>query len=163
MFATADICDEKGDEVHVVQGGLFHDYGEQPVFWGQIQTIKCYHDNSFVKKALQRNVHESEFPQVLVVDGEGSLERSLLGDNLAALAVRNGWKGVVVHGAIRDSREISQTKGLGVRALGLIPRKTEKKDVGEENVPLHFASSTFIPGEFLYADEDGMLVSKTVI
>ena len=97
--------------------------------------------------------------RVLVIDGGGSLRRALVGDQLAALGVKNGWSGIVVYGCIRDSRAIAQMD-IGVFALATHPQKTVKRNVGEQDVPVTFGGVTFHPGEWLYADEDGVLVSR---
>jgi regulator of ribonuclease activity A len=95
---------------------------------------------------------------VLVVDGGGSLRRALVGGNLAALAHRNGWSGIVVHGCIRDAAEVAGTP-LGVKALNTVPRKSATAGAGERGVPVTFAGVTFVPGAHLYADRDGIVVS----
>ena len=97
--------------------------------------------------------------KVLVVDGGGSMRRAMLGDNLAAKAVSNGWNGILINGCIRDSAEIG-TMDIGVKALGTNPRKTIKRNLGEHNVPVRFAGVTFKPGFYLYSDEDGIIVSE---
>ncbi|HNU20447.1 MAG TPA: ribonuclease E activity regulator RraA, partial [Hydrogenophilus thermoluteolus] len=96
---------------------------------------------------------------VLVIDGGGSLRRALLGDQLAELAVQNGWAGVIVYGAIRDSRAIAQLP-LGVWAMGTIPLKTVKRGEGQRDIPVTFGGVTFTPGHFVYADEDGVIVAS---
>lgn len=160
-FAVADLCDEFED-VQVAEP-VFKDFGTQRRFWGQISTVKCFEDNSYVKKAVEEDVSGRAEPQVLVVDGGGSVKYSLLGDNLAASAYKNGWTGVIINGAIRDVAEISKIPSLGVRALALIPRKTAKKDVGERDVVVEFAGVTFRPGSYVYVDEDGIIVSEKML
>ena len=118
--------------------------------------MKCHEDNSLVK-AL---VDEPGEGRVIVVDGGGSLRRALLGDMLAAKASDNGWAGLVINGVIRDVDEIGVT-ALGVQALGTVPVKTEKLGVGQRDVPLHFGGVDIAPGDYIYADNNGVLVSKT--
>ena len=96
--------------------------------------------------------------QVLVVDGGGSMRRGMLGDRVATLAVNNKWAGVIMYGCIRDSAEIAHI-GLGVKALGTFPRKSEKKGFGERDIAVKFAGVNFSPGHYVYADADGMVVS----
>ena len=96
---------------------------------------------------------------MLVIDGGGSLRRALVGDQLAALGVKNGWSGIVVYGCIRDSAPPSPDMDIGVLALATHPQKTDKKNVGEADIPVTFGGVTFHPGEWLYADEDGVLVA----
>ena len=150
---TADLCDENGDRVQVCEP-VFHAFGGRRAFHGPISTIRCFEDNSRVKEAVESPGHG----KVLVVDGGGSRRRALLGDKLGEAAVRNGWAGVIIHGCIRDSAELGRMD-LGVRALGTIPLRSDKRGEGERDVPVRFAGVTFRPGEFVYVDEDGVIVS----
>ena len=123
-------------------------------FSGQIATVRCIEDNSFVRQALE----EPGEGRVLVVDGGGSTNCALLGDMLAALAHRNGWAGIVVNGCIRDSAEIANID-IGIKALATHPRKSRKQGLGELDIPVEFAGIEFLPGEYLYADPDGVVVT----
>lgn len=161
-FQTADLCDQfeervRAGQIRVVHP-MFNAYGKRPRFHGQIVTLKIFEDNSLVRQALERPGDG----KVLVVDGGGSQRCALLGDQLAELGVRNRWAGVVVHGCIRDSAAIAQMD-LGVRALGTHPLKSVKKGQGEQDVPVFFGGVRFHPGEFVYADEDGILVSPEAL
>lgn len=161
-FKTPDLCDafeaELGRSVRVV-APMFQRYGGRTNFSGQIVTLKLFEDNSLVREALG----EPGSGKVLVVDGGGSLRCALLGDQLALLAKKNGWEGVVVYGCIRDSGDINRLD-LGVRALATHPQKSVKKGIGDRDAAITFGGVTFTPGEYLYADEDGILVSdKTLI
>jgi regulator of ribonuclease activity A len=118
-----------------------------------VSTVRCFEDNSLVKAALE----EAGKHRVLVVDGGGSLRRALLGGNLAAAAVRNGWSGIVVHGCVRDSVELARSE-VGVRALALVPLPTEKRNTGARDVPVQVAGVWVRPGDWLYADDDGIVV-----
>ena len=153
-YNTADLCDAHEQDLHVVQS-MFHRYGRLAAFDGPIATVKCYEDNSKVREALS----EPGEGRILVVDGGGSQRRALFGDLLGELAVRNGWKGIVINGCIRDSAAIDQLE-IGVRALGTIPLKTHKRGDGQRDVSLSFAGVTFRPGEHLYADADGIVVAS---
>jgi regulator of ribonuclease activity A len=150
---TTDLCDAHEDKVRVVEP-MFVSFGAKQAFHGRIATLKLFEDNSLVRKAVE----SAGNGQVLVIDGGGSLRRALVGDQLAALAVKNGWAGIVVYGCIRDSRAIGEMN-LGVFALDTHPMKTMKKNVGEADIPVTFGGVTFTPGEWLYADEDGVIVS----
>ncbi|TGD74043.1 RraA family protein [Mangrovimicrobium sediminis] len=132
----------------------FNNYGAVKAFGGPAVTIKCHEDNSLVKAC----VGEPGEGRVIVVDGGGSLRRALLGDMLAEEAAKNGWAGLVIHGAIRDVDEIGRTE-LGVQALGTTPFKTEKLGVGQRDVPVAMGGVTVLPGEFVYADNNGVIVS----
>jgi regulator of ribonuclease activity A len=156
-FKTADLCDEYPDSLQICETG-FSSFGGRARFFGQISTIKCFEDNSLVREA----VAEPGEGRVLVVDGGGSRRCAMLGDLLAAKAVAKGWSGVLIYGLIRDSAEIADMD-LGVKALGTHPLKSVKKGVGERDVVVHFAGVTFVPGEYLYADEDGIVCSDAAL
>ncbi len=153
-YQTPDLCDEYPKLVKVVEP-MFNSYGGKSSFGGQIVTIKCHEDNSVVKQTAGTD----GTGRVMVVDGGGSLRRALLGDLIAADAVKNGWEGFVIYGCIRDVDAITQMN-LGVKALNTMPLKTEKKGIGELNIPVTFGGVTFNSGEFLYADNNGIIVSS---
>ena len=155
--STCDLCDEYPDAVRVADP-LFRDFGGRHAFGGRIVTIKCHEDNSLVRDL----VAEQGQGCVLVVDGGGSLRRSLLGDQLAEKAVANGWEGIVVYGAVRDV-EATAHMNLGIKALAAIPLKTEKRGIGERDIPVRFAGVDFVPGEYLYADANGIIVAATAL
>jgi regulator of ribonuclease activity A len=153
LRATADLCDAHGDRVQVCEP-VFHAYGGRRAFHGPISTVRCFEDNSRVREAVM----SPGDGRVLVVDGGGSRRRALLGDQLGEAAVRNGWVAVVLHGCIRDSAELARMD-LGIRALGTIPLRSEKRGEGERDVPVRFAGVTFRPGDYVYADEDGVILA----
>ena len=154
ILLTTDISDELGDDAQVADP-VFRDFGARAIFDGPISTVKCHEDNSLVRQALE----EPGNGRVLVVDGGASMRCALFGDMLATLAEDNDWAALVVNGCIRDSAEIS-TINIGVKALATHPRKSVKRGVGERDVAVHFAGITFHPGEYLYADEDGIVVTE---
>ena len=154
---TTDLCDAHEDKVRVVEP-MFNSFGGRASFFGRIATLKLFEDNSLVRKALE----SAGEGRVLVIDGGGSLRRALVGDQLAALGVENGWAGIVVYGCIRDSRAIGDMD-IGVFAIDTHPMKTLKKNVGDADIPVTFGGVTFNPGEWLYADEDGVLVSESAL
>ena len=119
-----------------------------------MSTVRCFEDNSRVKEA----VDGPGDGRVLVVDGGGSRRRALFGGNLGVAAVKNGWAGVIIHGCIRDSAELAQLN-LGIRALGTMPLRSDKRGEGERDVRVRFAGVTFRPGDHVYVDEDGVIVS----
>jgi len=151
--ATADLCDAHGDAVQVCEP-LFHAYGGRIAFAGPISTVRCFEDNSRVRQAVESPGEG----HVLVVDGGGSRRRALLGGSLGVAAVKNGWAGVIVYGCIRDSAELAPLP-IGIRALGTMPLRSDKRGEGERDVPVRFAGVTFRPGEWAYVDEDGVVVS----
>ncbi|MBI5784021.1 MAG: ribonuclease E activity regulator RraA [Rhodocyclales bacterium] len=157
--ATADLCDRHEEQLRSgavrVVTPMFRSFGGRTAFHGPMATLKLFEDNSFVRQALER----AGAGRVLLIDGGGSLRCALVGDQLAALAVKNGWAGIVAYGCIRDSAAIGGMD-IGVFALATHPRKTDKKNVGESDVPVTFGGVTFRPGEWLYADNDGVLVAE---
>lgn len=156
-FATADLCDAHIDHVQVCEP-IFQAFGGRKAFHGPASTVRCFEDNSLIKEAVQ----SPGAGRVLVVDGGGSRRRALLGGNLGAAAVANGWTGVVLYGCVRDCAELA-AQDLGVRALGSIPLRSEKRGVGERDVPVRFAGVTFRPDDYVYVDEDGIVVAHTAL
>lgn len=155
MWKTTDLCDEY--EVQVCQP-LFQSYGKKAVFHGEIATVKVKDDNVLVKCALE-TVPEGS---VLVIDGEGSTNCALLGDNLAKIGEERNLAGVIVYGFVRDSVELRNID-LGIFALGTMPNRSEKVGRGEAGIPVSFGGISWIPGHYVYADEDGVIVSEKVI
>ncbi len=157
-FSTCDLCDAHRSDA---SGGfrvlppVFREFGGAERFCGQVATVKCFEDNSFVKLAVESPGHG----RVLVVDGGASLRHSLVGGNLGAAAVRNGWAGLVINGCVRDVRELAGLP-LGIRALACNPLPTEKRNHGQPEVPVHVQGVTIRPGEWLYADLDGIVVAS---
>ncbi|MDD5249192.1 MAG: ribonuclease E activity regulator RraA [Rhodocyclaceae bacterium] len=154
-FLTTDLCDAHEGKVRVV-APMFRSYGGRQACCGPIATLKLYEDNGLVRKALESRGEG----RVLVIDGGGSLRCALVGDQLAALGVKNGWNGIVVYGCIRDSRAIAGMD-IGVFALATHPQKTVKKNEGDSEIAVTFGGVTFAPGEWLYADEDGIVVTSS--
>ena len=156
-FKTADLCDEHAAKQQVLEP-LFRSYGGRRRFSGPASTVRCLEDNSRVKEA----VGEPGGGRVLVVDGAGSRRCALLGDLLAKQAADNGWAGVIVHGCVRDSADIAGFD-LGVLALATLPRRSNRQGAGERDVPVEFAGARIRPGDYLYADEDGVLVAPRAL
>ena len=152
-FATADLCDAHADAVKVCQTP-FRSFGRRASFHGPIRTLSVLDDNALVRQTLERPGQGA----VLVVNGGGSLKRALVGDNLARLAMDNGWAGIIVHGAVRDSAAIDAME-IGVKALGTIPLRADREALGEIDIPTAFGGVIFTPGDWLYADADGVIVS----
>ncbi len=156
-ISTPDLCDEYGDAVQVADP-VFKHYGAIRQFGGEVVTVKCFEDNSKVGEMLRA----SGKGRILVVDGGASCRRSLLGDKLVTLALDNDWRGIIIYGSIRDVEEI-EAMPIGVMALGTIPRKTEKRGVGQVNVSLQMAGLTIKPGCYLYADGSGVIVADQAL
>jgi regulator of ribonuclease activity A len=155
-ISTPDLTDENpGASAIELQ---FGNYGAVKQFAGSAVTIKCHEDNSLVKAC----VGEPGEGRVIVVDGGGSLRRALLGDMLAEQAASNGWAGLVINGVIRDVDEIACTE-LGVQALGTTPLKTEKLGMGQRDITIAFGGVEIAPGDYIYADNNGVIVSKKAL
>ena len=152
--ATSDVSDKLHPDVQYLEQ-VYKSYGAKISFSGRIVTVKCYEDNSLVEEVLNTNGKDS----VLVIDAGGSMNCAMLGDKRATDAINNEWEGILVHGLIRDSATINSME-IGVRALGVCPLKSVKKGVGDSNITVNFSGVTFNPGEYLYADEDGVIVVK---
>lgn len=161
-FATTDMCD--AHEARLVSGELhvlhpaFRPFGRRARFAGPVATVRCFEDNSMVRAALEEPGHG----QVLVVDGGGSLRCALVGGMLGVLAQRNGWAGVVVNGCVRDVAEINECD-IGVRALASHPRRSDKRGGGSRGQAVEIAGVRIAPGNWCYADEDGILISDTAL
>lgn len=150
---TADLCDQYGDALQVAEP-MFRSYGGKPSFAGRIATLKVHEDNKLVRAALEKD----GAGQVLVVDGGGSLRTALVGGNIAKMAADNHWSGIIVYGCVRDTVEIADI-AIGLVALATNPVKPKKNGFGEVGIAVRFGGVTFKPGEFVYVDQDGILVA----
>jgi regulator of ribonuclease activity A len=159
---TCDFCDQHGEAIERgdlrVLPPVFRHYGRQPVFFGEIVTLRCLEDNALLRAMLQ----QAGMQRVLVVDGGASMARALFGGQLADLAVRNGWAGMVIDGCVRDVQEL-QACAIGVRALGCVPVPPRKLGGGERDQPVSIQGVPVRPGEWLYADADGIVVSAQAL
>ena len=155
IIRIADLCDEYTDQLQVAEPTGFINFGGNTFFKGEIVTIRCLDNNPLVRKVLS----EDGEGKVLVVDGGASKKCALAGDNIVKLALDHKWDGIIINGCIRDSVAISKLS-IGVKALYTHPIKSGKLDNGVFNVPVTFAGITFTPGDYLYSDEDGIVVSK---
>lgn len=154
-ISTPDLCDDHGDKIRVMHADFKH-YGGRQNFYGEVTTIKCFEDNSRVAEMVK----EPGRDRVLVVDGGASPRHSLLGDKLAKAAADNGWRGIVIYGYLRDVEELA-TMPIGILALGSVPLKTEKRGEGRCDITLNFAGTSIHPGDHLYADLTGTILSST--
>lgn len=160
MLPTTDICDANEDKI--AQGTLrvvepmFKSWGKHSQFFGQAHTLKVFEDNTLVRSALE----EDGTGKVLVVDGGGSKRCALVGGNLAVLAEKNNWAGIVVYGCVRDTLEMNACH-IGVRALDAHPQKSQKRGSGHVNIDVALGQTVVRPGNWIYVDEDGVLVSDS--
>ncbi|MDR1799918.1 MAG: ribonuclease E activity regulator RraA [Bifidobacteriaceae bacterium] len=149
--STPDLCDQFPDIVRVLAPG-FINYGGREAFAGPATTVKCFEDNSLVKQLAAQPGHG----RVMVVDGGGSLRRALLGDMIAADAARNGWAGLIINGAVRDV-DVLRSLDLGIRALGAVPLRTQKRGLGDVDVPVEVGGVMVEPGDVVFADASGII------
>ena len=153
-FVLPDLCDKYGDYLQVLSP-MLKNFGGKSCFHGRISTVKCHEDNSLVADAVKERGNGS----VLVVDGGGSLRCALLGDNLAEIAASNSWEGIIVFGCVRDVAAL-RVISLGVQAISPNPMKSVKRQVGLRDVEVSFGGVSFIPDQYVYADDNGVIVSK---
>ena len=154
---TADLYDQFETRVRVCEP-LFRDFGGRRAFCGPAVTVKCFEDNTQIKAVLG----EPGAGRVLVADAGGSLRCAMLGDLIAGGAVVNGWAGVILYGCVRDTDELA-AMDLGVKALAAIPKKSQRRGEGQRDLPVAFAGVVFNPGDWVYADGDGILVADAAL
>jgi regulator of ribonuclease activity A len=152
-FATADLVDAHADAVRSCEVQLTQ-FGGRVRFFGRVRTLKAFEDNALIKQTLSGAGDGA----VLVIDGSASLRCALVGDVIAGLGQRNGWAGLVILGAVRDTVALAGLD-MGIKALGSNPWKSSKQGTGQVDVPISFGGVEFRPGHWLYSDEDGILVS----
>jgi regulator of ribonuclease activity A len=150
--ATADLVDAYGAGLRVCDI-QFRQFGGRRIFAGMVRTVSCHEDNGLLRDLLRTPGAGC----VLVVDGGGCLRTALVGDLIAGAAQANGWAGLVVHGAVRDSAALSRLD-LGIKALGTIPRRSGKAGAGAVDVSVTFGHVTFQPGDMLHSDDDGIVL-----
>jgi len=154
---VSDVVDVYPDSARLLDN-IFKDFGGRRSFHGKIQTVKCFEDNSKIWEILQQKITGD----VLLVDGGGSLKHALFGGNLAKLAYDNGWAGVIINGCTRDVAE-QRDIPIGIKALTTCPRRAIKRDQGEINVTLNIAGQKISPGQYIYADEDGIVIADKAL
>ena len=162
-FVTCDLLDDNEDkDLQVVSpsidGKFFRSFGARKTFGGQVVTVKCFEDNSRVKELLATD----GTGKVLVVDGGASMRCALMGDMIAESAVKNHWNGVIIYGCVRDVDAIGELD-LGVQALACIPQKSTRKGVGETGLTLAFGGVTIAQDDYIYADNNGIVVAKEAL
>ena len=151
--STSDLCDQYAAGLQIADGGFIH-FGGKSAFCGQIATVSVQNDFMLIKEVLSNAGNN----RVLVVDGKGFKGCALLGDMMAARAIDNGWSGIVINGCVRDAKDLADLN-IGILALGTCPLRPPQAGMGDKDVAVTFASVTFRPGEYLYADLDGIVTS----
>ena len=152
-FSTPDLSDEN-PEVKALSP-ILKNLGGKKVFWGKIETLQCPDDNSYIKELL----NSEGSGKVLVVDASGISSVALLGDMIAEAGVKNNWSGIVINGYVRDIDVLGKLN-LGIQALGAMPVRSEKKNQGQVGIDISFGGLTFCSGDYVYADNNGLLLSK---
>ncbi|WP_099609534.1 ribonuclease E activity regulator RraA [Vibrio coralliilyticus] len=153
-YNTSALCDIYSEQVDVVEP-MFSNFGGSASFAGQITTVKCFEDNGLIREVLEQD----GLGRVLLIDGGGSLRRALIDAELASLAEENEWEGLVVYGCVREVDEL-EDMSVGIQALASIPVGAVSQSVGEVDVPVNFGGVTFIPEDYLYADNTGVILSQ---
>ena len=152
-FSTPDLSDEN-PEVKALSP-ILKNLGGKKIFWGKIETLQCPDDNSYIKELL----NSEGAGKVLVVDASGISSVALLGDMIAEAGVKNNWSGIVINGYVRDIDVLGKLN-LGIQALGAMPVRSEKKNQGQVGIDISFGGLTFCSGDYVYADNNGLLLSK---
>ncbi len=153
-YNTSALCDIYIDQVDVVEP-MFSNFGGRASFAGQITTVKCFEDNGLIRETLEQD----GVGRVLLIDGGGSLRRALIDAELAALAEENEWEGIVVYGCVREVDEL-EDMSIGIQAMAAIPVGANSQGIGEVDVPVNFGGVTFLPEDYLYADNTGVILSQ---
>jgi regulator of ribonuclease activity A len=153
-YNTSALCDIYSEQVDVVEP-MFSNFGGSASFAGQITTVKCFEDNGLIREVLEQD----GLGRVLLIDGGASLRRALIDAELASLAEENEWEGLVVYGCVREVDEL-EDMSIGIQALASIPVGAVSQSVGEVDVPVNFGGVTFIPEDYLYADNTGVILSQ---
>jgi regulator of ribonuclease activity A len=155
--STAALCDQYAEQLQIADPGL-RDFGGLQAFSGLIVTLKVFEDSTLLRTTLAA----AGVGRVLVVDGGASVRCALLDRSLVELALENGWAGVVINGCIRHTAALAKL-AIGIKALAAHPLKSFKHGIGEQDIPLRFAGVHFLPGQYLYADEDGLVVAAKAL
>lgn len=153
-YNTSALCDIYQDQVDVVEP-MFSNFGGLTSFAGQLTTVKCFEDNGIIRSILQ----EDGTGRVLLIDGGGSLRRALIDAEIAALAEENDWEGLVVYGCVREIDDLEEME-IGIQAIASIPVGASQNNIGEVDVPVNFGGVTFLPEDYLYADNTGVIISQ---
>jgi regulator of ribonuclease activity A len=153
-YNTSALCDVYLDQVDVVEP-MFSNFGGSASFAGQVTTIKCFEDNGLIRSALEQEGQG----RVLLIDGGGSLRRALIDAELATIAEENEWEGIIVYGSVREVDEL-EDMNVGIQALASIPVGASQTNVGEVDVPVNFGGVSFLPEDYIYADNTGIILSQ---
>lgn len=153
MINTTDLSDDRDGAVQHCTP-IFTNFGGRTRFHGPIATVVCLEDNVLFKQAL------GDVPAgtVIVVDGGGSRHTALMGDRLAGIAVDRGLPGVIINGCVRDTEELREFD-VAILALGAHPKRSVKAGRGQRDIVLSFGGVLWTPGDTVYGDADGIILS----
>lgn len=151
---TSELCDLYAEQVDVVEP-IFSSFGGVSNFYGKVTTVKCFESNGLIAEVLEENGEG----RVLVIDGGGAVRRGLIDEELAQLAVDNGWEGIIVYGAVRQIQQL-ENLDIGIHALAPIPVSADESSAGESDIPVNFGGVTFFPEDYIYADLTGIILSQ---
>lgn len=153
IIRTADICDDEPDAQ--ICELMFHDFGGRNHFHGEAVTFATYEDNKGLMDILRRGGEG----KVLVVDGRGSMRRALCGGNIAEEACKLGWEGLIFNGAVRDTHEFAELD-FGAKATHSTAMRPRHDGIGLADVTLKFGGVVINPGDYIYADQDAVIITK---
>lgn len=156
-FDTSILCDYYPEDVNVVEP-IFTNFGGITSFSGQVITVKCFEDNGLLYDIFQND----GTGKVLVIDGGGSVRRALIDAELAYIAIKNNWQGIIVYGAVRQVDSLADAE-IGIQAIAAIPVGAEDQSIGETDIKVNFAGVTFFSGDFIYADNTGIILSEIAL
>jgi len=154
---TAILCDYYPEDVNVVEP-LFTNFGGITAFSGQVVTVKCFEDNGLLYEVLQND----GCGKVLIVDGGGSVRRALIDAELVDIAVQNQWEGLIIYGAVRQVDYLADSD-IGIQAIAAIPTGSDDQGIGESDVRVNFGGVTFFSGDYIYADDTGIVLSEIAL
>ncbi|XKM13917.1 ribonuclease E activity regulator RraA [Orbaceae bacterium ac157xtp] len=156
-FETSILCDYYSEDVNVVEP-IFTNFGGINSFYGQVVTVKCFEDNGILYQLLQTD----GTGKVLVIDGGGSVRRALIDAELVDIAIQNNWDGLIVYGAVRQVDYLAEAE-IGIQALAAIPVGADDQGIGESDIRINFGGVTFFSGDFVYADNTGIILSEIAL
>lgn len=150
---TADFCDTYPDKVAVLGPG-YSNYGGAPLCQGEVVTIRLDRNNSDLITLLR---DENGQGKVVVVDSDQAYY-AIVGEKLMQFAQKNGYAGIILNGYIRDTFQIKDIP-VALYALGTCSRKYIPVTQGTRDIPLSFGGAEFRPGDYVYTDTDGVIVT----
>jgi regulator of ribonuclease activity A len=155
-FQTADLCDDNRDKEIQVLSAKFKNYGGLKKFSGQIVTVKLDKSNWRLLEMLRDEDGEGK---IVVVDNSQEFF-GVVGDKLMAFAKKNNWKAIILNGYVRDTDETKNIE-VGLYAIGTCPLRNFEITESARDVKLNFEGVTFNNGDYLYADNDGVIITRT--